>query len=317
MTMLLILIGLVGLWIGTKLIINGSLGIAKKFNLSHSFVGIAILAVGTDLPEVFVSISASISHLKGVESSGIITGNAIGSAISQITIILGIAGLLLNFRMTKTDLLRDGSALIISIILLFIFGMDGVIIRIEGIALLVLYLLYYYIIVKNNNNHSDDNTNLKEYSNLALFLFLLFGFPILIFSSHFVVENAMSLAQKWGVAQSFVGIVIIGLGTSLPELAVSIGAAIRRSGGLSVGNIIGSNIFDGFVPIGLGGVISTANIESGFLKFDLPFLLGVTILVLLFLISKRGVSRIEGIIMIFLFLLYVALKLILFEKIFN
>ena len=119
--MLLILIGLVGLWLGTKWIINGATGIAKRFNLSHSFVGLAILAVGTDLPEVFVSLKASFLHLKGIESSGIITGNAIGSSISQITFILGIAGLFLNFTMTKKDLWRDGIALLSSMILLFVF----------------------------------------------------------------------------------------------------------------------------------------------------------------------------------------------------
>ena len=116
--MLLILIGLVGLWLGTKWIINGATGIAKRFNLSHSFVGLAILAVGTDLPEVFVSLKASFLHLKGIESSGIITGNAIGSSISQITFILGIAGLFLNFTMTKKDLWRDGIALLSSMILM-------------------------------------------------------------------------------------------------------------------------------------------------------------------------------------------------------
>ncbi len=130
-----------------------------------------------------------------------------------------------------------------------------------------------------------------------------------------VVQNAMLLAEKWGVAQSFVGIVIIGLGTSLPELAVSVGAAIRKSAGMSVGNIIGSNIFDGLIPIGLGGAISTTNMEGNLLKFDLPFLLTVTLLVLIFLRSKRGISKPEGIILISIFLLYIAIKLFYFEGI--
>ncbi|MCE9539679.1 MAG: hypothetical protein K8R85_10740, partial [Bacteroidetes bacterium] len=190
--MLLIIVGLIGLWLGTKLIINGALGIAKRFNLSHSFVGLAILSVGTDLPEVFVSVKASLLHLSGVESSGIITGNAIGSGISQITFILGIAGLFLNFTMAKKDLKRDGIALITSILLLFVFGNDGIITRLEGGILLMVYLAYYIILMKSQADHTDDNSMGKDYSNAALAFFLLLGFSTLIFSSHLVVENAMA-----------------------------------------------------------------------------------------------------------------------------
>lgn len=310
--LLFILAGLIGLWIGTKWIINGALGIAKRFNLSHSFVGVAILAVGTDLPEVFVTIKASVNNLNGIESSGIITGNAIGSSISQITFILGMAGLFLNFKMTNRDLLRDGAALILSIVVLIIFGSDGLIVRWEGLTMVAIYVLYYIILLKNLTNSSEDNSGEKELSNFALVLFLLSGFCVLIFSSHFVVENAMLLAERWGVAQSFVGIVIVGLGTSLPELAVSIGAAFKKSAGMSVGNVIGSNIFDGLIPIGLGGTIATTRIEGSLLKFDLPFLLSVSILVLVFLRTKRGISVIEGISLISLFLLYLLFKLFIY-----
>lgn len=305
----LILIGLVGLWLGTKWIIHAAIGVAKRFNLSHSFVGVAILGVGTDLPEVFVTLKASLNNLDGIESSGIITGNAIGSSISQITLILGIAGLFLNFKLANRDLLRDGIALISSGVLLIVFGSDGTINRWEGAILVTVYLFYYLILIKSQTHHNDDNSNGKDYSNSALILYLLSGFIVLIFSSHLVVENAMTLAEKWDVAQSFVGIVIVGLGTSLPELAVSIGAAFRKSAGMSVGNVIGSNIFDGLIPIGLGALISTTKIEGFLLSFDLPFLLTATVLVLIFLRTKRGISVVEGIILISLFLLYLFFKL--------
>ncbi|MBK7937970.1 MAG: calcium/sodium antiporter [Lewinellaceae bacterium] len=313
--MLLILTGLAGLWLGTKLIINSAIGIASRFNLSHSFVGVAILAVGTDLPEVFVSVKAAILQLQGIESSGIITGNAIGSSISQITFILGIAGLLLKFNMPKKDLFRDGITLISSIIVLFFFGLDGLISRIEGVILLGIYAVYYIVLMKSQTEHTDDNSEGKNYSNTQLSLFLLSGFAVLIFSSHLVVENAMLIAEKWGVAQSFIGIAIIGLGTSLPELAVTIGAAIRKSAGMSVGNVIGSNIFDGLIPIGLGGTISNIFLEKDLLYFDLPFLFASTLLVLLFLKTQRGISRIEGIVLITLFFLYITAKLFFFEGI--
>ncbi|HEX5652658.1 MAG TPA: calcium/sodium antiporter [Chitinophagaceae bacterium] len=311
--MILIIAGLIGLWFGTKLIINAALGISKRFNLSHSFVGVAILAVGTDLPEVFVTVKAALLQLGGTESSGIITGNAIGSSISQITLILGVAGLLLSFKMARKDLWRDGIALLTSIVLLFAFGMDGMINRPEGLILFLMYLIYYIVLVRNKSLTTDDNSAGKDYSNTALIVLLFVGFSLLIFSSHLVVENAMKLAHKWGVAQSFVGIAIIGLGTSLPELAVSVGAAIRRSAGMSVGNIIGSNIFDGFIPIGLGATISTINMERCLLRFDLPVLFAATLLVWIFLKTKKGISKPEGFILIAIFLLYIALKVFFFE----
>jgi len=116
----------------------------------------------------------------------------------------------------------------------------------------------------------------------------------LIVSSKIVVDNAMVLGDKWGVAQSFIGIAIISLGASLPELAVSIGDAFKKSYQLSIGNIIGSNIFDVFIPIGLGGLISTVEMEKTLLHFDLPFLLFASVLVIIFLLTKRAISKMEG-----------------------
>jgi len=310
--LILIAIGLFGLWIGTKWVINGALGLAKLLHLSHSFVGLAILGVGTDLPEVFVTLKAAILHLKGIESSGIITGNAIGSSISQITIILGIAGLLLKFSMTKEDLFRNGVFLLSSTLLLFMFGFDGVINRIEGTILVITYASYYWLLLRTSDTKEDEYPSDKSVSKLTIILYLLLGLLVLIYSSHLVVNNAMLLATKWNVEQSFVGIVIIGLGTSLPELAVSIGAAIRKSAEMSVGNIIGSNIFDGLIPIGLGGLISTTSMENHLLKFDLPILFGVSLLVVLFLRTKRGISKPEGIALIAIYLIYILLKINMF-----
>ncbi len=310
--MFLVLIGLFGLWLGTRWVIAGALGLAKRYSLSHSFVGLGILALGTDLPEVFVSLNASILHLKGIESSGIITGNAIGSSISQITVILGIAGLLLSFRIEKKDFNRDAFFLLSSILLLYFFGFDGFISRFEGAVLITAYLVYYVILFRGEHTNEDDNVTGKTLTIPGIIFNLILGLGVLIYSSHIVVENAMMLAEHWGVAQSFVGIAIIGLGTSLPELAVSIGAAINKSPKMTVGNIVGSNIFDGLIPIGLGGVISTTNMEDVLVKFDLPFTFAVTLLVLLFLRTKRGISTFEGIILILVYLVYIYLKITVF-----
>ncbi|MBN8692840.1 MAG: calcium/sodium antiporter [Bacteroidetes bacterium] len=311
MSVFLITIGLIGLWLGTKWVINAALGIANLFKLSHGFVGVAILAVGTDLPEVFVTLKASLLQLSGVESSGIITGNAIGSSISQITVILGIAALLLTFKMPKSELILNGIFLLLSVALVYVFGHDGNITRVEGILLIITYLLYYYLLLRNNKDETAAENEGAPDSIPKIILLLIAGLIVLIGSSHLVVENAMELAKAWGVEQSFVGIAVIGLGTSLPELAVSIGAAMKKSAAMSVGNVIGSNIFDGLIPIGLGASITDVKLESGFLKIDLPLLFFSSLLVIIFLLTKKGMSRLEGITLILVYLAYITLKMYL------
>lgn len=308
MILFLIFIGLIGLWFGTKWMIESAIGIANRLNISQTFVGVAILAVGTDLPEVFVTINASIKQLNGIESSGIITGNAIGSCFSQITLILGVVALLLSFKIENKVILRDGVALSGSLLLLFFFGIDGMISRIEGSFLLIAYLIYYVILLKSKEPQDNSGNEKIKKSNLKLGGLLIIGLIILIFSSNLVVENAMLLTEKLGISQSIIGITIIGLGTSLPELAVSVGAALKKSPGMSIGNVIGSNIFDGLIPIGLGGTISTVKIERNLLYFDIPLLFGTTAIVLYFLQTKNGLTKSHATIMIAIFFLYLILK---------
>lgn len=307
-----IILGLLGLWLGTRWIISGAVNLSYRLKLSHTFIGVGILAIGTDLPEMFVSVKASILQLGGTEASGIITGNAIGSCIGQISLILGISALFIKFIVPKKEIILNGVALILSIALLFVFGLNGEISRWEGGILVLIYVIYYIILLKSGSRQTDSQDSFRPKKIIWIIILFLTGFSVLILSSHFVVENAMGIANRYGLAQSFVGIIIIGVGTSLPELAVSIGAAFKKAPGMSIGNIIGSNIFDGLIPIGIGGLISSTKFEKNLLIFDLPILFFSTILVMVFLIRK-GISRTEGIVMLTLFLIYLAAKIVLFS----
>lgn len=307
-----IILGLLGLWLGTRWIISGAVNLSYRLKLSHTFIGVGILAIGTDLPEMFVSVKASILQLGGTEASGIITGNAIGSCIGQISLILGISALFIKFIVPKKEIILNGVALILSIALLFFFGLNGKISRWEGGTLVLIYVIYYIILLKSGSRQTDSQDSFRPKKIIWIIILFLTGFSVLILSSHFVVENAMGIANRYGLAQSFVGIIIIGVGTSLPELAVSIGAAFKKAPGMSIGNIIGSNIFDGLIPIGIGGLISSTKFEKNLLIFDLPILFFSTILVMVFLIRK-GISRTEGIVMLTLFLIYLAAKIVLFS----
>lgn len=314
MGIIIMILGLIGLWLGSRWIMSAAIGLANRFNLSHTFIGVGVLAIGTDLPEMFISVKASILQLQGVEASGIISGNAIGSCLGQMSLILGISALFLRFTIMRSDLILNGIILILTIALVSIFGMNGKISRFEGGVLVVVYILYYILLLKLGSKDSSNNPVTKQTPILKIVVLFLIGFSVLILSSHLVVENAMKISEKFGLMQSFVGILIVGIGTSLPELAVSVSAARRKSAGMSIGNIIGSNIFDGLIPIGLGGLVSTTRIEQNLLVFDLPFLLGITMLAIIFL-ARKGISKIEGIILLLLFAIYVAIKMWLFASV--
>ncbi len=304
-----IILGLAGLWFGTELVIKSALKITDYYGLTQAFVGITILALGTDLPELVVTIDASLHGvITDVDTSGIIVGNAIGSCFANIGLVIGISALLNYLTLPKKNLYQDGIMLIGSIILVALLGLDGVISRIEGGVLILIYLIYYFILVYQENI----GEKIKKKFNNHFFkeiLILILGFVIVIFTSEVVVYNSIKFSDIIGIKQSFVGIIIIGLGTSLPELAISVNAAKNKAIGLSIGNIIGSNIFNMLIPVGIGGSISELNIEKKIIWFDLPFLFILSLTVLLFLYKKRGLQKIEAVIIIGIFILYASLKL--------
>lgn len=306
----LILFGLIGLWLGTELVIKGSVNIAEYYNLSEVFVGLAILSIGTDLPEIVIAINASLHNAIGnTETSGIIIGNAIGSSFSQISLVLGSVGLLGYLTLKRRHLYEDGIMLLGSVLLVILLGIDGKISSVDGIVLIVVYLGYYFRLF----HHERIAKKIKKKSSKHIrkyVLFLIIGIIIVIFTSELVVDNSISFAENFGIRQSFVGIIIIGLGTSLPELALSLNAIRKKASGLSVGNLIGSNIFDMLIPIGMGASISELEIEKSLILFDLPFLLILSFIVLFFFYKKKGLQKIEAVILIGLFVLFAALKIV-------
>ena len=307
---ILILIGLFGLWLGTELVIKGAVNIAEFYNLSQVFVGLAILSIGTDLPEMVIAINASLHHAIGnTDTSGIIIGNAIGSSFSQISVVLGIVGLIGYLTLKKQHLFEDGIMLLGSVLLVVLLGFDGKITRVDGFVLVVVYLIYYFRLLHQERVGKKIKKKFSKHIRKD-FLLLILGIVIVIFTSELVVDNAISLADNFGIRQSFVGIIIIGLGTSLPELALALNAIRKKASGLSVGNLIGSNIFDMLIPVGVGASISELSVEKSLLFFDLPFLFILSLLVLFFFYKKKGLQKVEAVVLIGLFVLYAALKIV-------
>lgn len=304
-----LILGLLGLWGGTLLTVRGAVDLSERHGLSQGFVGLTILAIGTDLPELLVSISGSVQQLQGIDASGVIVGNATGSAIAQGTLVLGVAGLMGYLSVASRMVWRDGLTLLLSTALLAALAIDGRVGHFEGAALLIAYLIYLAALVQSENHSGGQPTRATKGRMSPLFAIGV-GLVTVVLSAHTVVTEGVALADAWGISQTVLGVLIIGAGTSLPELAVSIGAARQGHASLSVGNVIGSNIFDLLVPVGLAAAISPVRVAPATLWFDLPASALATVALLAFLLHRKGLQRREALALVLLYVGYATLRLL-------
>lgn len=301
--LLLLLGGLVGLWIGTELVIRGALVIAHRFGLSDEIVGLSILALGSDLPELVITTNASIHSLGATDASGIVIGSAVGSAMGQFGLALGIAGLVAYLTLPRRYILRHGAALTGGIVILVLLGLDGTLTRVDGIVLALLYGVYFVALFERRPAPAGIAVPRR-----AVLLrgpaAVVVGALLLGANSELVVQSASGLATTLGVAELTVAIFVIGMGSSLPELSISLIALKKQRGGLSVGNLVGSNALDTLLVPGLGAMISPVVVDRSVLWFDLPALLLLTTLALVFFARRRGLQRREALALLTVYALY-------------
>jgi len=250
--------------------VNNAIKIAKHLGLSEFFIGLTIISIGTDLPEMVVSITGAIHKLNGEETSGLIIGNAIGSCLAQMGLALGLAGLFYKLTIDKKDVLRDGLVMGISTFVLMVLASDGFISRVEGVLLVVIFIVYISVLSTGEKSKNTPRQKIIFTQIGWVALKLIGGLAIVIYSSNWTIESALNIATHYNIRQSIIGIFIIGLGTSLPEIAVSIGGLLRGSSAISAGTIIGSTIFDILVPIGVSASISTLTFDIRIADFEYP-----------------------------------------------
>ncbi len=309
MEFLLLVVGLTGLWLGTEVTIRGAIGIAERLRVPEFIIGLAILSVGSDLPELAIAINAAIENLETGATSDVVVGSALGSCLAQIGLVLGLSALVHYLSLPRKMLYRHGGILLGSLILLAIFAADGIVSRLEGLVLVAFYLVYLLMLFSNGN---DEDLPLDSHprGNLPLLsLVLIVGLVIIAASAELTVEAATEMAVRFGVEQSLIAILLIGLGSSLPELAISVLAAMKRRAHLSIGNLIGSNIFDTLVPIGAAAMISGLVFDDGMLRFELPLLFVLSAIVLLFFKTHDGIRKAEAWGILGFYFLYAAVKL--------
>jgi len=317
--LIFLVLGLVGLFLGSQLAIRGFENIAKHFGLSQLFIGLTVVAIGTSLPEIAVSVIGAVDILAGLEMSavsGIVIGNKIGSFLNQLTIIMGIVGLSGLMIITKRELKREGTMLVGSVVLFTLVAWDMQITPLEGIIVTLAYLTYFIFLVKQEAYPSKPTSKrIEERPKLHPVkdpLFIFIGMGALLLAAEFVVEGSVQLAEILSIPTSVTGLLIVGLGTSLPELTLDITALRRGSVGIAVGDMVGSNICDILFSLGAGAMISGFTVNPILLLFDTPFMFLVAFLVVGLFLRNMRLERKEALVLILVYISYVLLKLTFF-----
>lgn len=297
----LLIIGFVMLIKGADWFVDGAAGIADKLHIPQLIIGLTIVAMGTSAPEAAISISASVQG-----SADIAVGNILGSNILNILIILGITSVITPLAVQKSTVKYEIPFVIIISVIFGLIGLfDNSIGFIDGILLWVLfiaYIAYLFIMTKKGKiqaDESDDEDNGKKPKKVwQLILFGIIGIALVVFGSNITVNAATEIATMFGMSERFIGLTIVALGTSLPELVTSITAALKKNADIAIGNIVGSNIFNILFVIGTSAMITPVAYQSQFL-IDSIFCVATAILLLLLVLNKdKKLKRWGGIIML-------------------
>lgn len=313
---LLIIIGFFLLIKGADLLVKAAISIAKKFGLSEMLIGLTVLAIGTSLPEIFITITSAIDG-----HSDLIIGNAIGSCICNFLFVIGISSLIRPVKFDRRIIKRHLPIGIASALLLLLLGNTGhlegteVISRVQGIILLlctVIYIIYSMYEEKSIKNDKRDKEMLNEvkekenYPTKTIIVYFILGIIGLKFGADFVVDNAIIIASQLGLSESFIGMTIVAVGTALPEIITGIISARKNETDLLLGNVSGSNIINICLLIGIGAVISPLAFSK---EFNSAILVLIAVTVFLQIITtmnkKNEIDRKNGIILIIVYFIYI------------
>ncbi len=301
----LLVLGFVLLIKGADWFVDGAAGIAQKLGIPQLVIGLTIVAMGTSAPEAAVSIS---SALKG--NAEITIGNIVGSNILNILIILGLAAAIIPIRVARTTIRYEIPYMIVITFVLLLLGYTGNEVTFwEGIILWVLFIAYLvYLFAMTKKQDVKEDKEMKAQPVWKLLLWILVGMGMIILGSSFSVDGATAIAKAIGISQRFIGLTIVALGTSLPELVTSVAAAKKGNADIAIGNIVGSNIFNILFVVGTAALITPVTFAQNFV-FDTVVAAAVGVLLLIGTIKKQRLSRVFGIILLVCYIAYFVMLL--------
>jgi len=303
MFILYFLLGFILLYYGANFLVRGSSSIAVSMGVKKIVIGLTIVAMGTSLPEFVVSLFAAIEKVDGVS-----VGNIVGSNLANILLILGLASVIHPIGVKRRIFFIELPVLLLLTLLFIIFCRNGLLNGLEGIIMFVIFLTYMIFIIANRKvrEYMDVGIVPAEKGNLRKnALLIILGIAGLIVGGQLTVKGAIGLARLFGISELVIGLSVVAIGTSLPELFTSVVAVIKKEDEISIGNIIGSNMFNTAFVLGLVPLIRPLTIDAKVIHFDNFFMFGVILLLSGFLFIERKLTRKSGIISLVLYMFFI------------
>ena len=310
---LLLIAGVLGLWFGSGIAIDYGRKIAHALKISTLIIGLTVTSIGTSLGEIVTNIVAGFHRLDGVETSGLAIGTVIGSNISLITFVLGFCGLFTIYYLEskKSSMKRDWYMLFFAIILMFLFSLDDRKIDFTEAGIMIMsYLAYIYILFMQEevfDKVADGKNNRHKWLLLFDLVMVFAAVAVVVYSANLVIDNGVLIGNKFSISKELIGL-LIGFGTSLPELTISLHSIYKGSHGLSIGNLIGGGITDPMLSLGTGAAIAPVLVSQTELFFDIPFMFISTLLAWLFFMRGGKLDKFEASMLLVIYFVFVWLK---------
>lgn len=313
LTYILFVAGFAALILGANWLVNGATSLGIRANLSPLIIGLTVVAFGTSLPELVINVFASI---KG--SSDLAIGNVLGSNIMNIFLILGVSAVILPFAVERESIYRDIPAgLFATVVLIFMangyfMGANNKISLFEGILLLAFFAIYLWHTLRSGKSIVLENEPEKQQPDswIKTLVAIFAGLVGLYFGGEWVSEGALAVAKEFGISETAVGLTIVAAATSLPELVTAIVAALKKNVGIVMGNVLGSNIINIFVVLGVSAIIHPLEVKAD-LNIELGMVVGanIALLALIFLGKGLRINRVEGIILMLIYVAFIYVSL--------
>ena len=306
---LIFIIGLVILYFGADWLIRGAASLALRFGIRPLVVGLTVIALGTSMPEFLVNYFAAIT-----EQDGLALGNVVGSNICNIALILGVSAIVYPMTVRRSTLRKEYPIMLAVMILFYFLASDGIITRADGMILvggLFAFLLFLVIDARHHGRSKSVADDDVATSGILLpmwkkVLFLIGGMIALTLGAKLMVDGAVNIAAKLGISSVVVGLTVVAIGTSLPELAASVMCAIKQEADMSVGNVLGSNLLNVLFVVGLVSLIRPLDVDSAAIQIHFPVMIGFSVLLLPIAWTQYKITRFEGSVLLVGFVAYIS-----------
>lgn len=306
------LLGLGMLMAGGELTLRGAIGLARLLGVSAAMIGLTVVGFGTSAPELVVSLQAAIDG-----SPDIAIGNVVGSNIANILLVLGVGALIAPLICDPGSVRRDGAAMMAALVLLVGLGLLGVIEAWQGalmLAVLVGYITWSYRIDRRNGAAAAADLHAREVEETTgvptatwlVLLYVVVGLVALVGGAKLLVDGAIGVARAVGISEPVIGLSLVAVGTSLPELAATAVAAWRRHTDVAVGNVLGSNLFNVLLILGTASMVAPLPFAEEFVRIDLWVMLGAGAVLMPIMVTRWNISRAEGVLLLALYTAYIA-----------